>query len=462
MKLNRVEKSKEFTHEGAKASSQTLEQKLRRTVLTTMLWEDGFYEDGESVTQRIENYVKKLPFTTVEQIALEAKNNMKLRHVPLLVAALAPKYFEGAKVGNLVEAVIQRPDEMGEIISIYWKLNGGGKMIPRQMKYGIARAFKKFNEYQLAKYDSSNASVKLRDVVFLCHIKAGKNAELGSRIARLVNKEKIPLKTKSGFQVRKEYSLKAKGPLGLASPETWENRLSRGEDKKTVFTELIQNNQLGAMALLRNLRGMKEAGVQSSLIAKAIGSARTDKVLPFRFLSAYRHAPEFRIELEQKMLECAKNLDKLEGQTVLLVDISGSMSSQISSKSDLTRLDAARGLAILLREIGEDVKVHAFDTRTDANLVQRGFELGDKLQIRGGTNIGQAVTYARTNYPKASRTIVITDEQSYSVVGKPAGKGYMINVANYQNGVSKSENWENISGFSEAIAQYIVELEKLD
>ena len=38
----------------------------------------------------------------------------------------------------------------------------------------------------------------------------------------------------------------------------------------------------------------------------------------------------------------------------------------------------------------------------------------------------------------------------------------MINVANYQNGVSKSENWENISGFSEAIAQYIVELEKLD
>ena len=187
-------------------------------------------------------------------------------------------------------------------------------------------------------------------------LKAGKNAELGSRIARLVNKEKIPLKTKSGFQVRKEYSLKAKGPLGLASPETWENRLSRGEDKKTVFTELIQNNQLGAMALLRNLRGMKEAGVQSSLIAKAIGSARTDRVLPFRFLSAYRHAPEFRIELEQKMLECTKNLDKLEGQTVLLVDISGSMNSQISSKSDLTRLDAARGLAILLREIGEDVK----------------------------------------------------------------------------------------------------------
>ena len=125
MKLNRVEKTKEFTHEGAKAASQTLEQKLRRTVLTTMLWEDGFYEDGESVTQRIENYVKKLPFTTVEQIALEAKNNMKLRHVPLLVAALAPKYFEGAKVGNLVEAVIQRPDEMGEIISIYWKLKIG-------------------------------------------------------------------------------------------------------------------------------------------------------------------------------------------------------------------------------------------------------------------------------------------------------------------------------------------------
>ena len=44
--------------------------------------------------------------------------------------------------------MIQRPDEMGEIISIYWKLNGG-KMIPRQMKYGIARAFKNLTNINL-------------------------------------------------------------------------------------------------------------------------------------------------------------------------------------------------------------------------------------------------------------------------------------------------------------------------
>ena len=61
------------------------------------------------------------------------------------------------------------------------------------------------------------------------------------------------------------------------------------------------------MALLRNLRGMKEAGVQSSLIAKGLVLQEQIKVLPFRFLSAYRHAPEFRIELEQKMLECKES-----------------------------------------------------------------------------------------------------------------------------------------------------------
>ena len=42
---------------------------------------------------------------------------------------------------------------------------------PAAMKRGLARAFLKFDEYALGKYNR-DAAVKLRDVLFLCHAKA--------------------------------------------------------------------------------------------------------------------------------------------------------------------------------------------------------------------------------------------------------------------------------------------------
>ena len=57
--------------------------------------------------------------------------------------------------------------------------------------------------------------------------------------------------------------------------------------------------------------------------------------------------------------------------------------------------------------------------------------------------------------------MVFTDEQSSEVVPSPKGKGYMINVASYEHGVSSGRGWENITGFSEAIVTYIQALEKV-
>lgn len=37
--------------------------------------------------------------------------------------------------------------------------------------------------------------------------------------------------------------------------------------------------------------------------------------------------------------------------------------------------------------------------------------------------------------------------------------GYMINVASYQNGVGSANKWDKIDGFSEAVVDYIINLE---
>ncbi|HKW31707.1 MAG TPA: hypothetical protein VJN92_01800, partial [Candidatus Acidoferrum sp.] len=79
------------------------------------------------------------------------------------------------------------------------------------------------------------------------------------------------------------------------------------------------------------------------------------RALPFRFVTAARYAPKFEDALEQAMLK---------GIAGLVVDVSGSMNYKLSKKGETTRMDAAAGLAILLREKAEDFAIATFsDTR---------------------------------------------------------------------------------------------------
>ena len=57
------------------------------------------------------------------------------------------------------------------------------------------------------------------------------------------------------------------------------------------------------------------------------------------------------------------------------------------------------------------------------------------------------------------RLIVITDEQAHDRVPSPRGKGYVINVASYKNGVGYGR-WMHIDGWSESVVDYIRELEQ--
>jgi 60 kDa SS-A/Ro ribonucleoprotein len=130
----------------------------------------------------------------------------------------------------------------------------------------------------------------------------------------------------------------------------------------------------------------------------------------------------------------------------------------VSSKSDITRLDAACGVAILLRELCEEVEIMTFENKVESVPPRRGFALRDAIgRPRGGTMLGNAVQAA--NAKPYDRLVILTDEQSHDVVGNPKGKGYMINVAAHQNGVGYGP-WTHIDGWSEAVIDYIIEAEK--
>jgi hypothetical protein len=161
-----------FTHEGAPAARINAEKELRRSVMACMLWEDTFYESGEDIAKRIAGLVKQVPADRVSAIAVEAREKMTLRHVPvLLVTEMAKLKTHRHVVAETVEAVIQRPDELAEVLSIYSKGRTGNKKLnklSKQLQKGVAAAFRKFDEYSLAKYNQDR-DIKLRDVLFLTH-----------------------------------------------------------------------------------------------------------------------------------------------------------------------------------------------------------------------------------------------------------------------------------------------------
>ena len=246
----------------------------------------------------------------------------------------------------------------------------------------------------------------------------------------------------------------------LATPDTWEVALSSGKgDKRAHWERLLVERKLGALALLRNLRNMKDAKVDEQLVVEALGTMKTDRVLPFRFLAAARYAPQWEEALEAAMFRSVADREKLAGHTVLLVDVSGSMVAPLSRRSEMLRTDAAYGLAVLLREIAERVSVYTFSNAAKLVPPRRGFALRDAMetsQPHSGTMLGAALDAVKEPY---DRIIVITDEQSHDRVAAPKGKGYVINVASAQNGVGYGK-WSHIDGWSEAVIEYIRELER--
>lgn len=436
-KLNKAKTIR--TREGAKGRAFTPEHELRRALMSCMLWEDQFYEDGVSIAERMAALVPKVAPEKIAAMAIEAREDMKLRHAPLLIVREMARH-EGHKalVADTLERIVQRPDELTEFLAIYWA-DALGSMQQRkraavsaQVKKGLARALTKFDAYQLAKYDRDGA-VRIRDVLFLTHAKPKDAAQ-----------EKVWKELVDGK---------------LAAADTWEVSLSGGADKRETFERLITEKKLGALALLRNLRGMQAAGVPKSVIGKALDAMRTDRVLPYRFIAAAQYAPDLEPELEHAMFRSIEGHARLPGKTRLLVDVSGSMDSAMPAKSEMRRLDAACGLAVLAREIGEDVEIFTFSNDVKKVAPRRGFALRDAIvgsQPHGGTELGKAVAEVDK---KDVRLIVFTDEQSHTAVSAPKGIGYIVNVASYQHGVGHGP-WRRIDGFSEKILDWIIASEQ--
>lgn len=447
------------TFEGTPALRLTPLQELRRAVVSTLLFEDSFYEPGVGTAARIATLVPQVPANEVAALAVEARDRFYLRHVPLfLLRELARVPGAGSVVADALARTIQRPDELGEYLAIYWRgvKDADKGPLSAASKRGLARALGAFNAYALGKYNRA-AAYKLRDVIRLVHPKPRDAAQ--AALWKQVLTDTLP------------------------TPDTWEVALSGGKAKRETWERLLDERKLGGLAFLRNLRNMIAVGVDERKIRARFDGPFT-KVLPFRFIAAAKYAPRFEADIERAMLRVCAELPTLAGVTALVVDTSPSMwDARISAKSELDRFEAAAALAILAREVCESVHVWAFNERAYEVPARRGFALRDALAATKGQASCGGLAVAAANAQGYDRIIVLTDgEWHYMPNGEtfslnaalhararvgvakdvaPApltGRAYMINVAPYQHAYSTAR-WHNIDGWSERVLDFVAAVE---
>jgi 60 kDa SS-A/Ro ribonucleoprotein len=438
---------------GAPAAIQEAEALLRRAVMTCLLWEDLAYESGSEVVKNIANLVPQVAPATVYAIALEARLQQKLRHVPLFIAIEMLKY-DGHRsyVAHLLPQIITRADQLTDIMALYFQ--DGKRPIAKALQKGLAASFANFDEYQLAKYDR-NTVVKLRDVLFLTHPKPA-DASREALYQRIANRQ-------------------------LATPDTWEVALSSGEDKNMAWTRLLSTKKLGGLALLRNLRNMTQANVDENLIREALKTTKSQWLLPLNFLTAYNENKQFAREIEDMMFRMFATAAKLKGHTVFVVDVSGSMSVKVSAKSAYSRLAVAAAMAVFAAEMCENVTIYATagsDSQgghaTARITPHRGFALIDQINLAarqlggGGIFTRQCLEYIKSDlkWTKADRIIVFSDSQDCDRTKKLpepfAAYNYIVDVSAHSRGVNYKGVWSaEVAGWSEHFLTFITAFEGL-
>lgn len=376
---------------GGIAYSHSDEMALIVASVTTFL-EDKFYESKSKRLKRIQELCHKVDHEFLGKLAVMARRDCHMRSVShVLIGELARLHRGDDLVKRVMLAAVERPDDLTEIVSYL------GKPLPKQVKRGIRHALLKFSPYQLAKYRMEDKKVKLVDLFNLAHPNAAHATE------------------------EQEQAWKDLIQGKLKSTDTWESRLSSGEDKATVWKDLIEKKKLGYMALLRNLRNIDQQAdeVTKRKACEMISNreeVKKSKQLPFRFFNAFEHVTNQRMleAIAQALEYSLDNVPHFEGTTLIAVDGSGSMGGEPIKKASIFA-------AALMK--ANDADLILYDTQVKESKTLRMnpvLTIAREIQAQangGGTNTSLVFQYAYQTKKKYDRIIILSDNESWADYG---------------------------------------------
>lgn len=396
-KFNQTKTMKTTNRSGHVAYDMKDKDKLVTMVLTTFFNEKKFYGDNSNELVELAEKVAANDPRFVSNLAIYTRKEMHLRSVSHVLTSVVAHTVESKPfIRETVMGVTERADDITEIMACY--LSMYGKPVPNGLKKGLNDAMKKFNAFAFSKYNGGNKDIKFRDVLRICHPKADTDKQ--NKTFKMILDDTLPV------------------------AKRWETELSARGNTKEVWEELIEENRIGYMAALRNLRNI--INVTPSNIQKVYDKLANkeevlkSKQLPFRFLSAYKNLPSGATTKVRDVLEDAceysiDNLPKIPGKTVIAIDTSGSMCWSTSAKSNIKCGEIAMMLGFMANKLCEEAIVYTFDTELDElEISHRSGIISSTINARtpgGGTNLKLPLQRMIYDNIEADRLIMLSDNE---------------------------------------------------
>ncbi|RAJ32025.1 TROVE domain-containing protein [Kitasatospora sp. SolWspMP-SS2h] len=487
-------------HQGGTGHLRDEKSELFLLAVANLVGQDTYYERGGDRDDRYTALVRELAVRDPEWtlgLLRWLRHGAAMRTAPLVGAAEFTRARLDAKLPGysrqVVDAVLRRPDEPGELLA-YWT-SRYGRALPKPLKRGVADAAARlYDARALLKYDTAGKGYRFGDVLELTHPSPHRDKPWQGELFRYAldrrhrPDEALPPAGSAVLTAHRELTalpvaerravVERPGGAELlaAAGMTWEALAGwlQGPLDAAAWEAVIPS--MGAMALVRNLRNFDRAGVSdeaAEAVARRIadrGEVRRSRQFPFRYLAAHRHAPSLRWghALERALRHSLENVPELPGRTLVLVDRSGSMFDRPSAQTELNRADTAAvfGTAIALRAAAADLVEFGTTSREiDLRPGDSLLKAVDRFGNRGGTDTAAAV---RAHYRGHDRVVIVTDEQAYGGFSRdplepvPAHVPcYTWNLAGYRTGHAPSGtgNRHTFGGLTDAAFRLIPLLE---
>ncbi|MFF8196081.1 TROVE domain-containing protein [Streptomyces bobili] len=491
------------TGQGGHGHERDARSELFLLAVSHFVTQKTFYESGGDRDDRFVRLVRELAVSDPSWTAgllgwLRGEGNLRTAAVvgaaEYVHARLTADATDGPSNRQVVDSVLRRPDEPGELLA-YWTATHG-RNVPKPVKRGVADAVRRlYSAKSLLKYDTASKGYRFGDILNLVHAAPDPakpwQGELFQHALDRRHHPDTAVPPASDRVLTAHHELmalpvderravvtSAGGAERLAAAGmTWEALAGwlQGPMDKAAWEAVIPS--MGSMSLTRNLRNFDEAGVSDEVAAQVAAKisdpaeVARSRQFPFRYLAAYQHAPSLRwsYPLEQALGHSLANVPALPGRTLVLVDRSGSMFySRLSDRSELNRADAAAifGTALALRAADADlVEFGTTSRRVEFGAGESVLKVLERFGDLGGTDTTGAV---REHYKKHDRVLIVTDEQyGVSRHGSPTEQVpahvpvYTWNLAGYRagHGPSGERNRHTFGGLSDAAFRMVPLLE---
>lgn len=368
----RPAKPNAVTYEGGDAYEKGLEEDWLNNLFSNML-ENRFYESGSEQMERYIELTKQMLAkygpVFVARAAHFARNELGMRSISQLTAAmLNSEQFENKR--GFYASYMKRPDDVAEIFSI---LESFGEKRSHALVRGAADYISRLNGYTMDKYAMRGKNWSMIDLINVCHPKSE--------------------------VVDKFYN----GALEHAG--TWEQKISASKDeeeKAQNWIELVESGSLGYLALLRNLNNILACHVSVEWLEDVLCPQLSDQrkvekslVFPYQIYTAYKFLKTcplcVNVALDKAFRYAVKNIPGLDGTSLVVLDVSGSMENAMSGHSKMTikEVGACYAAAIYLANPGSEfIKFGNYAKKFNYNRLDNIFNIIDKMQKNDGCGYG--------------------------------------------------------------------------